>query len=242
MGTEKLEEEVAQLFPGVTVARMDTDTTHGKNAYEKIISDFQKKKVQILVGTQMLAKGLDFDNVSIVGIVSADGLLNRPDFRSHERGFQLMLQAAGRAGRKNRQGEVVIQTADPGQPVYRYLEATDYEAFYHSQLAERRLFNYPPYKRLISIVFKHKDEHKVELGSAFFAQLLKQSLGEMVLGPNRPLISRIQQYHVRHILLKLDNQLSPAKTRQFIKSVESRFREKQDFKYVMLYFDVDAMG
>ncbi|HBC38367.1 MAG TPA: primosomal protein N', partial [Porphyromonadaceae bacterium] len=239
---EKLEEEVIQLFPSATVARMDTDTTQGKYAYEKIISDFQKNKVQILVGTQMLSKGLDFENVSLVGIVSADGLLNRPDFRSHERGFQLMLQAAGRAGRKNRQGEVVIQTADPGQPIYRYLETNDYEGFYHSQLEERKLFNYPPYKRLISIVFKHKDEHKVESGSAFFARLLQQSLGEMVLGPNKPFISRIQQYHLRQILLKLDNHLSPAKTRQFIKSVESRFREKQDFKYLVLYFDVDVMG
>lgn len=242
MGTEKLEEEVIQLFPSATVARMDTDTTQGKYAYEKIISDFQKNKVQILVGTQMLSKGLDFENVSLVGIVSADGLLNRPDFRSHERGFQLMLQAAGRAGRKNRQGEVVIQTADPGQPIYRYLETNDYEGFYHSQLEERKLFNYPPYKRLISIVFKHKDEHKVESGSTFFARLLQQSLGEMVLGPNKPFISRIQQYHLRQILLKLDNHLSPAKTRQFIKSVESRFREKQDFKYLVLYFDVDVMG
>lgn len=242
MGTEKLEEEVTQLFPGATVARMDTDTTRGKYTYEKIISDFQKKKVQILVGTQMLSKGLDFDNVSIVGIVSADGLLNRPDFRSHERGFQLMLQAAGRAGRRNRQGEVVIQTADPGQPVYRYLEANDYEGFYHSQLAERKLFNYPPYKRLISIVFKYKDEHKVESGSAFFARLLKQSLGEMVLGPNKPLISRIQRCHIRQVLLKLDNHLSPAKTRQFIKSVESRFRENPDFKYIVMYYDVDVMG
>ncbi len=241
-GAEKLEEEVSQLFPGASVARMDTDTTRGKHMYEKIISDFQKKKVHILVGTQMLSKGLDFDNVSIVGIISADGLLNRPDFRSHERGFQLMLQAAGRAGRKNRQGEVVIQTADLGQPVYRYLKANDYEGFYRSQLAERELFNYPPYKRLISIVFKHKDEHKAESGADFFARLLKQSLGEMVLGPNKPLIGRIQRYHIREILLKLDNRLSPAKTRQFIKSVESRFRENPDFKYMGMHYDVDVMG
>ncbi len=242
MGTEKLEEEVTQLFPGIAVARMDTDTTRGKHSYQKIISDFQNRKVQILVGTQMLAKGLDFDNVGIVGIIAADGLLNHPDFRSHERGFQLMLQAAGRAGRKSRQGEVVIQTADPEQPIYRYLQANDYESFYHSQLAERKLFNYPPFKRLISVVIKHRDEQKAESGAEFFARLLKQSLGEMVLGPNKPLISRIQRYHIRHILLKLDNQLSPAKIRQFIKSVESRFRENPDFKYMGTYYDVDVMG
>ena len=242
MGTEKLEEEVAQLFPDAVIARMDTDTTRGKNSYEKIISDFQNKKVQILVGTQMLSKGLDFDNVSIVGIISADGLLNHPDFRSHERGFQLMLQAAGRSGRKNRQGEVIIQTADPEQPIYRYLQANDYEGFYRSQLAERKSFNYPPYKRLISIVFKHKDEQKAESGAVYFARLLKQSLGEMVLGPNKPIVSRIQRYHIRDILLKLDNNLSPAKIREFIKSVESRFREKPDFKYVVMYYDVDGIS
>ncbi|OJV35533.1 MAG: primosomal protein N' [Bacteroidia bacterium 43-41] len=242
MGTEKLEEEVAKLFPDASIARMDTDTTRGKESYEKIISDFQNKKVQILIGTQMLSKGLDFDNVSVAGIISADGLLNHPDFRSHERGFQLMLQAAGRAGRKNRQGEVVIQTADPGQPVYRYLQANDYEGFFRSQLAERKLFNYPPFKRLILIVFKHKDEDKVESGADFFARLLKQSLGEMVLGPNKPLISRIQQYHIRDILLKLDNNLSPAKIRQFIQSVEARFRENIDFRYIVLHYDVDVTG
>ncbi|MDO5665600.1 MAG: primosomal protein N' [Bacteroidia bacterium] len=241
MGTEKLEEEVTQLFPDFRVARMDTDTTRVKNSYQKIISDFQNKKVQILIGTQMLSKGLDFDNVSLVGIISADGLLNHPDFRSHERGFQLMMQAAGRAGRKNKQGEVVVQTADPEQPVYRYLQANDYESYFHSQLAERKLFNYPPYKRLISIVFKHKDERKAELGADFFARLLKQSLGEMVLGPNKPIISRIQRYHIRDILLKLDTNLSSQKVREFLKSVESRFREKADFRYMILYYDVDGV-
>ena len=241
MGTEKLEEEVTTLFPDAVIARMDTDTTRSKNSYEKIISDFQEKKVQILIGTQMLSKGLDFDNVSIVGIISADGLLNHPDFRSHERGFQLMMQAAGRSGRKNRQGEVIVQTADPEQPIFRYLQANNYEGFFHSQLTERKLFNYPPYKRLISIVFKHKDEQKVESGADFFARLLKQSLCEMVLGPNKPVISRIQQYHIRDILLKLDNNISPSKVREFLKLVESRFREKPDFKYIILYYDVDGV-
>lgn len=240
-GTEKLEEEVSTLFPNAVIARMDTDTTRGRNSYGKIISDFRNKKVQILVGTQMLAKGLDFDNVSVVGIISADSLLNLSDFRSYERGFQLMLQAAGRAGRKNRQGEVVIQTADPEQPVYRYLQANDYESFFHAQLAERKMFNYPPYKRLITIVFKHKDERKAELAADFFARILKPSLGEMVLGPNKPVVSRVQQYHIRNILLKLDNHLSPSKIRVFIKSVESRFREKPDFKYVVLFYDVDGV-
>lgn len=241
-GTEKLEEEVAKLFPDAVVARMDTDTTRGKHSYEKIIADFQQKRVQILVGTQMLAKGLDFDNVGVVGIIAADGLLNHPDFRSHERGFQLMLQAAGRAGRKKRQGEVVIQTADPEQPVYRYLRANDYDGFYRSQLAERKLFGYPPYKRLITILFKHKEEERVESGAKYFARLLKQSLGEMVLGPNKPLIGRIRQYHIRQVLLKLDTHLSPSKTRDFIKSVEARFRENPSYRYLLLHYDVDSLS
>ena len=241
MGTEKLEEEVSCLFPDTVIARMDTDTTRGKNAYEKIIGDFQENKVQILVGTQMLSKGLDFDKVSIVGIISADGLLNHPDFRSHERGFQLMMQAAGRAGRKNRQGAVIVQSADPAQPIYRYLQANDYEGFYNLQLAERKLFKYPPFCRLISIVLKSKDERKAESGGSYFARLLKKSLGEMVLGANKPIVSRVQQYHIREILLKLDNSVSPVKIRKFIRTVEDRFRENPDFKYVVLYYDVDVM-
>lgn len=240
-GTEQVEEEISRLFPDAKIARMDTDTTKGKKAYERIIADFQEKRVQVLVGTQMLSKGLDFDNVSIVGIISADSLLNRPDFRSHERGFQLMMQAAGRAGRKNRQGTVIIQTADPTQPVYRYLQTNNYEQFFAMQLKERKLFNYPPFNRLISIVFKHKDERKAESASGYFAQLLRESLGEMVLGPNKPVIGRIQRYHIRDILLKLDNGMSPAKIREIIKQTEARFREKQDFKYVVMYYDVDPM-
>lgn len=241
-GTEKLEEEVSKLFPEAAIARMDTDTTRGKDAYEKIITDFQEKRVQILVGTQMLSKGLDFDNVSIVGIISADSLLNHPDFRSHERGFQLMMQSAGRAGRKNRRGTVIIQTSDPEQPIYRYLQTNNFDGFYNAQLAERKLFRYPPYNRLISIVFKHRDENTAESGAQFFAQLLKTSLGEMVLGPNKPVISRIQRFHIRDILLKLEPNVSPQKIRAFLQLVETRFREKQQFKYVVLYYDVDVMG
>lgn len=241
MGTEKLEEEISELFPDKTVARMDSDTTRGKNSYERILSDFQNRKTDILVGTQMLSKGLDFDNVSIVGIISADGLLNHPDFRSHERAFQLMMQAAGRAGRKKEQGTVIIQTADPEQPIYRFVGRNDFEGFFNLQLAERKLFDYPPFRRLICVVFKHKEEDKAESSAALFAHLLKQSLGHRVLGPNKPVVGRIQRYHIREVLLKLETDLSLSRVRELIKFAEHRLREKSEHKYTVIYYDVDRV-
>lgn len=240
-GTEQLEEEVNQLFPGAVVARMDMDTTRGKDSYERIIKGFEEKQIDILVGTQMLSKGLDFDNVNVVGIISADSLLNYPDFRSHERGFQLMMQAAGRAGRKNKQGLVIIQSAHPGQPIYRYLLNNDYESFFRSQLTERKLFNYPPYSRIICIIFKHRNEKIVEKASAFFTSYLKQSLQERVLGPNKPIVSRIQMYHIRETVLKLEAGLSPKRVRDTLNNAEKLLREEQEFKYSILYYDVDPL-
>ena len=240
-GTEQLEEETARLFPDARIARMDTDTTRGKNGYEKILTDFQEKRVQILVGTQMLSKGLDFDNVSVVGIISADSLLNYPDFRSHERGFQLMTQAAGRAGRKNRRGTVFIQTAAPEMPVYQFITANDYDGFFNAQIAERKLFRYPPFTRLITVVIKHKDEQKVNAASAHLVERLKSALGERVLGPNKPIVSRVQQYHIREILLKLELGASPQNVREIIKSAEEQFRKNEAFKYVVVFYDVDRV-
>ncbi len=240
-GTEKIEEEVAQLFPDYRVARMDTDTTRGKTGYEKIIADFQNKKTDILVGTQMLSKGLDFENVSVVGIISADGMLNYPDFRSHERGFQLMTQAAGRSGRKNKRGTVIIQSADPEQPVYRFIVENDFEGFFNMQLAERRLFRYPPFFRLIRVVFKDKYEQKAEAAARFFTDILRKSLRERVLGPNKPLIGKIQQYHIRETLLKLETSLSPQQVRETIRHAESQLRCKPEWKYVVVYYDVDGV-
>ncbi len=238
-GTEQLEEEVALIFPEYRVARMDMDTTRGKNSYERIINDFQEKKIDILVGTQMLSKGLDFDNVGVVGIISADSLLNYPDFRSHERGFQLMMQTAGRVGRKNKQGNVIIQSSDTTQPIYNYILNYNYEGFYNEQLQERRLFNYPPYTRLISIFFKDKNEKKVESAAENFTRLIKPQLGNMVLGPNRPIVSRIQQYYIREILLKLDNSMSPTRIREFLQDCVEKLRENPYYKYINIYFDVD---
>ncbi len=240
-GTEKLEEEVAQLFPDFRVARMDTDTTRGKQTYEKIIGNFQNKKIDILVGTQMLSKGLDFDKVSIVGIISADGMLNHPDFRSHERGFQLMTQAAGRAGRKNKRGTVIIQSADPQQPIYQFIVNNNFEGFCNLQLTERKLFNYPPFSRLIRIVFKDRNEQKADNASRVFAETLRKSLRERVLGPNKPIVSKIQQYHIREILLKLETSLSPQNVRRLLKDTETHLRSNPQYKYVVVYFDVDPV-
>ena len=240
-GTEQLEEEVALLFPESVVARMDLDTTRGNESYAQIINDFQQQKIQILVGTQMLSKGLDFDHVSVVGIISADSLLHYPDFRSHERGFQLMTQAAGRTGRKNRQGTVIIQTADPAQPVYSYILDNDYQGFCHAQLSERKLFHYPPFYRLIRIVCKHKDAGKVERAAVYFAELIRESLHERVLGPNKPVVGRIQLHHIREILLKLENGLSAHQIRDILKKAEDRIRHEPDFKQVILYYDVDPL-
>lgn len=240
-GTEQLEEEVSQLFPGCVVARMDMDSTRGKDSYEQIISGFQEKRIQILVGTQMLSKGLDFDNVRVVGIISADSLLNYPDFRSHERGYQLMTQAAGRAGRKNKQGTVIIQCTDPGQPVFAYVRHNDYDAFFRAQLSERKLFHYPPFFRLIRIVLKHKQEQKATAAAASLAGMLSESLHERTLGPNKPIVSRIQLYHIREVLLKLENGLSPHLVRDILKKAEARLRSVPEMKYVTLYYDVDPL-
>lgn len=240
-GTEKLEEEVAQLFPSAVVGRMDKDSTRGKYSFERIINEFQENKIQILVGTQMISKGLDFGNVRIVGIISADALLNYPDFRAHERGFQLITQSAGRAGRRDLRGTVIIQTSDPEQPIFRFITRNDYEGFYQAQISERKMFNYPPFTRIITIVIKHHDERKVDIAAAALAHHLFELFGKMMLGPNRPVIGRIQQYYIREIVLKIDSNISTSQVRQWINLAESRFRRNSDFKQIILYYDVDRI-
>lgn len=241
LGTEQLEEEVAQLFPTFKVGRMDMDTTRGKERYEKIIKDFQQQKIQILVGTQMLSKGLDFDHVKVVGVVSADSLLNYPDFRSHERGFQMMTQAAGRAGRKQTPGVVVIQSSDPGNPIYNYVKVNDYLGFFQTQLKERNLFHYPPFYRLIRIVIKHKEQEKVEKASSDYAKLIKKTLQDRVLGPIKPVVERVQLQYIREILLKIETGLAPQNIRSILKDSEEKLRQETDYKQLMLYYDVDPL-
>lgn len=238
-GTEQVEEEAKRLFPHAASARVDTDTTRGKNSYRNIFVDFESRKTQILIGTQMLAKGLDFDNVSVVGIISADSLLNHPDFRSYERGFQMMMQTSGRAGRKNKKGVVVIQTTDPAQPIYRFLERNDYQGFFMSQIAERKNFHYPPFYRLISITLKHRKEEVSENASLCMADALRQFLNDRVLGPVKPVVGKIQSFHIRQVLLKIETGASPQHVRRDILRAEKTMRENQDYKYIVLSYDVD---
>ena len=238
-GTERVEEEVTMAFPEASIARMDMDTTRGKRSYEQIISRFEGNETNILIGTQMVSKGLDFDNVSVVGILNADNLLNYPDFRAYEKAYQLMTQVSGRAGRKNKQGLVMLQTSHPSHPVINYVKQNDYESFFRTQMEERKLFRYPPYFRLISIVLRAKDENVVDKASKQFAELLKQSFGQRILGPSKPPVSRVQSLYIRTILLKVENSASIQKVREIIYHCQSGIFSNPAFKPVLLHYDVD---
>ena len=239
-GTEQLAEEVSTLFPDSVVARMDTDTTRGAMSYEHILSDFSQGKSQILVGTKMVSKGLDFDNVRVVGIIQADSLLNFPDFRSHEEGFQMITQASGRSGRKNVAGTVVIQTSNPHQPIFDYIKNNDYQSFFNAQLAERNMFKYPPYYRLIVIKLRYKYENNVSQAADYLAMLLKKTLGERVLGPAIPAVGRVQQYYIREILLKMEMGFPVKQAREILKQHEETTRQRTKFKYVRIHYEVDV--
>lgn len=207
-GTEKIEDDIRQIFPEARVARMDLDTTRTRTAYERIIADFQAQKTDILIGTQMVSKGLDFEHVSVVGILNADSMLNYPDFRSYERAFQLMAQVAGRAGRKNKQGWVVLQTKSPELPVIHQVLVNDYEGMYREQLEERALFKYPPFYRLIYVYLKHRKEEVLTEAADWVSEALRKGLGERILGPDRPPVARIQTWFIRKIMIKVEPQVS----------------------------------
>jgi len=240
-GTERIEEEVKEIFPERNIVRMDLDTTRSKRAFERIISGLEGGTTDILVGTQMVSKGLDFDNVSTVGILNADSLLNYPDFRAHEKAFQMMTQVSGRAGRKSAQGTVMLQTAQPEHPIIKYVVANDYKSFYEMQMAERQLFYYPPFCRLIAIHIKSREEETLNRGAQLFAQSLRQTFGERVLGPTKPIIARIQSQYIRIILLKINNQSSPQKVREAIKYYHGQIFSSGEFRSLNVYYDVDPM-
>jgi len=240
-GTERIEEEVSDIFPDASIGRMDLDTTRGKKSYEQIITKFEENKTNILIGTQMVSKGLDFDNVSVVGILNADNLLNYPDFRAYEKAYQLMTQVSGRAGRKNKRGLVMLQTSHPSHPVINYVKKNDYISFYQMQLEERKIFRYPPFFRLISIVIRGRDEIIVERAATQFTQALKQSFGQRILGPGKPPVSRIQSLYIRNILLKIENNASIQKVRESINYHQSVIFSDPSFKSLLLHYDVDPM-
>ena len=220
---------------------MDLDTTRSRSAYEQIIEDFSKKKNKILIGTQMITKGLDFDHVSVVGILSADLMMNYPDFRAHERAFQMMEQVSGRAGRKNRKGVVVLQASQPESPLIRQVIAHDYEGMYNMQLSERKAFSYPPYTRLIYIYLKHRDETLLQELSVRYTSLLREVFGARVLGPDNPPVARIQSLYIRKVVLKMELSASMPKVKEILKQVYENMLVDDRFKTLLLYYDVDPM-
>lgn len=238
-GTERIEESIQQIFPEARVARMDLDTTRTRAAYERIIHDFQNHRTDILIGTQMVSKGLDFEHVSVVGILDADTMMNFPDFRSHERAFQLMAQVAGRAGRKHKQGLVVLQTRSKDAPVIHQVVANDYAALYDDQLAERLLFRYPPYYRLMYIYMKHRQAEVVDTLAEAMATRLRTVFAERVLGPDAPPIARVQTLFIRKIILKIETSASLAKVRQQLQLIRSEAIADPRFRSCIIYFDVD---
>ena len=238
-GTEKVEDYFRLTFPEARIARMDLDTTRTRNAYERIIAEFSAGKTNLLIGTQMVTKGLDFDNVSVVGILSADTMLNQPDFRAYERAFSMMTQVAGRAGRKGRRGQVFLQTNRPELPVIRHIVSGDYKAFFQSLMRERKAFRYPPFTRLIYIYLKHKDENIVNTAAIELGSRLRQSFAERVLGPDKPAIARVKTLYIRKIVLKLETTLSIASTRTHIRQSVSALMQDPRYKSLLIYYDVD---
>ena len=239
IGTERIEEDIQLTFPDVRVARMDLDTTRSRTAYERIIADFEQGKTDILIGTQMISKGLDFEHVNVVGILNADTMLNYPDFRSYERAFQLMAQVAGRAGRKDKQGLVILQTKSPELPVISQVLNNDYEQLYEDQLAERQVFRYPPFYRLIYVYLKHRKEDVLEQAAEMAATLLRTGLGNRVLGPDKPPIARIQTLFIKKIMIKVELTASMTKVRDYLKGVQRTLLEDARFRSLIVYYDVD---
>lgn len=240
-GTERIEEDIEHTFPDYPIARMDLDTTRNRKAYEQIISDFEQQKSRILVGTQMVTKGLDFDHVSVVGILSADTLLNYPDFRAHERAFQMMEQVAGRAGRKSRQGTVILQTAQPQHPVIAQIMRHDYAGMYATQIAERQQFNYPPFTRLIYIYLKHRDEAILDAAAKNYAQQLYPVFGHRLSDPHTPPVARIQLLYIRRIMLKIEHTASLKKVREILRQVQDSVTDNPRFRALTVYYDVDPL-
>ena len=238
-GTERIEDDIQLIFPEAKVARMDLDTTRTRSAYEKIIADFEQGKTDILIGTQMVSKGLDFQYVSVVGILNADTMLNYPDFRSYERAYQLMAQVAGRAGRKNKQGLVILQTKSPDLPVIHQVMRNDYEQLYFDQLAERQLFRYPPYYRLIYVYLKHRKPEVLDQAADAMAQHLRTGLGDRVLGPDKPPIARIQTLFIKKMVVKVEQSASMAKVRDYLLAVQRAIIEDERFRSLIVYYDVD---
>jgi len=240
-GTEKIAEEVQKRFPTARTARLDLDTTRSRNSYQKIIGDFAEGKTDVLIGTQMVSKGLDFDRVHVVGILDADSMMNRPDFRSHERAFQMMSQVAGRAGRRARRGKVILQTRRADYPLISYVVAGNYDAMYKEQIEERQLFYYPPFYRLIYVWFKHREEAVVDEAARKMATLMLKAFGGGVLGPDKPSVGKVQMMFLRKAALKVAPNLSTDAVRARLRAIVDEVMAEPKYRSVTIYFDVDPL-
>jgi len=238
-GTEKIEDDLAIILPKAKIQRMDLDTTRSKNAYQNIISDFEERRVDILVGTQMVTKGLDFDNVSVVGILNADNLISYPDFRSFERSYQLMAQVSGRAGRKSKRGKVIIQTYNPNHAVIRYVIDNNYQDMFRSQVQERRQFRYPPYFRMIELQLQHKDVNFVNAAANELAAALRKLFGKRILGPEYPMVSRIKNMYLKNILIKLEKTDKAREMKKQIATTIDFFNTQSQYKAARVVANVD---
>ncbi|MBK8876741.1 MAG: primosomal protein N' [Bacteroidetes bacterium] len=239
LGTERIEDEISIFFPDHRIARFDLDSTSSKSSFQRILSGFENGEIDILVGTQMVTKGLDFENVSLVGVLNADNLINFPDFRAAERSYQLLAQVSGRAGRRSKRGKVLIQTYQIGHPILQFLINNDYRGFYTYELAERERFNYPPFCRLISLRLKLRDEKQLDALAKDFTKVLKSVFGKRVLGPVAPNVSRIRNLYIRNVLIKVEKNLSDHKVKQMITSVTDRFLSHPENRSLIIHVDVD---
>ncbi len=240
-GTEKIEEEVAFLFPSASIERLDFDSARTRKAYERILSDFERGKTRILVGTQMLSKGLDFANVSVVGILNADSLMNYPDFRAHERAYQLMAQVSGRAGRRDKRGTVILQTSQPDHPIIRMVQRFAFKEMVTLQLSERSMFRYPPYYRLINVVLRSRNETILADMSSLFAGKLREHFGERILGPVTPPVNRVQTLYIRRIIIKIEVSAPISPVRGIIEGIHAGMQRYLPFKQLLVHYDVDPL-
>ena len=238
-GTEQIEQELVSIFPSSKIGRMDQDTTRGKFGFEKIIDSFKNREIDILVGTQMLAKGLDFDNVSLVGVMNADNMLYHPDFRAFERSFQMLTQVAGRAGRSEKQGKVIVQTYKPNHNTIQQVTNNDYIEMYKEQLYDRQIYKYPPYFRIIKVTLKQRDYEKLKVGAMWLYQVMSQNLNMPVLGPEEPLISRIRNEYIRTIIIKIPQNIAIGNTKNTIQKMLNSFEAVAQFRSIKVILNVD---
>ena len=240
-GTEKIEEQVSEVFPEARVARMDLDTTRTRNAYERIITDFSAGRTNILIGTQMISKGLDFDKVSVVGILNADTMLNYPDFRAYEHAFMMMSQVSGRAGRKGKRGLVILQTKNKDLPVIQQVVRNDYTSLYKDLIAERQAFRYPPYYRLVYVFLKHSHDEVVNTAGIELGSRLRQWFGGRVLGPDKPAVAKVKSQNIRKLVLKLENGIDMKRVREYLLLAQSQILADKRYASLQIYYDVDPL-